>query len=238
MIHANSFRSLGRPTAWRGSGREIPAGQLLGGLLIVVLAMGVGPAATCRAAGLVIEAPTLTSVAPGSSGSFDVLLIDTDPSGSPGYNVAGDSLELTLSGSAGFSFTNVTINTSVPYIYSVSATTLPGSNPLNFGITFPNTDFAVADSDGASPFFQTVNPGDVFGLANVSYAVDSTASGTDTIMIASLNVGTSLSDINGNLILFTAVNGSISTIPEPTTLIPAATAILIGLGLISRRRRR
>ncbi len=241
MIHAHSFRSLGRPIARRGSGREIPVGHRLGGLLLVVLAIGFGPAASCRAAGLVIEAPTLTNVAPGSSGSFDVLLIDTDPSGSPAYNVAGDSLNLALTGSAGFSFTNVTINTFVSYIYSVSATTLPGSNPLNFGINFPNTDFTVADSDGASPFFQTVNPGDVFGLANVSYSVDPTASGTDTITIASLNVGTSLSDINGNLIPFTAVNGSISTaaaIPEPATLIPAATAVLIGLGVFWRRRHR
>ena len=53
-------------------------------------------------------------------------------------------------------------------------------------------------------------------------------------------MGTSLSDINGNLIPFTAVNGSITAaaIPEPSTLIQAATAVLIGLGVFWRRRHR
>lgn len=143
-----------------------------------------------------------------------------------------------MSGSAGVAFTDVTINTIVPYIYMVSATTLPNSDPLNFGITFPNGGFTVSDSDGGSPFFQTVNPGDTFGLANVSYVVSPSFSGSDTITIASLNVGTSLSDIDGNAIPFTAMNGSISTasIPEPSTLIQAATAVLIGLGAVWRRR--
>ena len=103
----------------------------------------------------------------------------------------------------------------------MSATTLPGSDPLDFGISFPNTGFAVSDSDGASPFFQTVNPGEVFGLASVSYTVSPTFSGTDVLTLASLNVGTSLSDINGNLIPFTAMNGSItiSSIPEPSAVV-------------------
>ena len=199
--------------------------------------MSLGPAVSCRADGLVIEAPDVT-VAPGSSGSFDVLLLNTNAAGGASYGVSIDSLELALSGSAGVAFTDVTINTIVPYIYTVSATTLPGSDPLNFGILFPNAGFTVSDSDGGSPFFQTVNPGDTFGLANVSYMVSPTFSGTDTITIASLNVGTSLSDIDGNAIPFTAMNGSISTtsVPEPSTLIQAATAVLIGLGAVWRRQ--
>ena len=183
--------------------------------------MTLGPAVACRASGgLVIEAPDLT-VAPGSVGSFDVLLVNTNAAGGASYAVSGDSLELMLSGSPGIAFTDVTINTMVPYIYTVSATTLPGSDPLDFGITFPNAGFTVGDSDGGAPFFQTVNPGDAFGLASVSYTVSSTFSGSDTITIASLNVGTSLSDIDGNAIPFTAMNGSISAsaIPEPSTLI-------------------
>jgi hypothetical protein len=219
-------RAPSRPDA----GGEMGLGHHLARLLRIVLAMSLGPAASCRAAGLVIEAPNLT-VAPGSSGSFDVLLVNTNAAGGTSFGVSLDSLELALSGSAGVAFTNVTINTIVPYIYPISATTLPGSNPLNFGISFPNTGFTVADSDGGSPFFQTVSPGGGFGLANVSYTVSSTFSGTDTIAITSLNVGTSLSDINGNLIPFTAMNGSISTavVPEPGTLALAAIATLFCL---------
>ncbi len=205
-------------------------------LLVVALAMSLVLAVPCGAAGLVIQAPSLT-VAPGSSGSFDVLLIDTDPAGSPSYGVSTDSLALALSGSPGVLFTDVTINTIVPYIDTVSATTLPGSDPLDFGISFPNTGFTVADADGADPFFQTVNPGDTYGLANVSYTVSPSFSGTATITIASLNIGTSLSDIDGNPIPFTTMNGSIASIPEPSTLIQAATAVLIGLGAVCRRPR-
>ncbi len=235
MINLNIMTRSSRPPASPGSRRRTSLGRRLAGLLLIVLAMNPGFAGTCRAAGLVIQAPNLT-VAPGSSGSFDMLLIDTDPIGSPAYSVAGDSLELTLTGSADIAFTNVTINTIVPYIYAVSATTLPESDPLNFGITFPNTSFTVSDSDGGSPFFQTVNPGDKFGLANVSYTVSPTVSGTDTI--SSLGIGTSLSDTNGNPIAVTSMDGSISTvIPEPSTLIQAATALLIGLGAVWRRRR-
>jgi hypothetical protein len=221
----------------QGSGRGMGAGLRRARLVVVVLVMGLGIASPCRADGLVIEAPTL-AVAPGSIGSFDVLLVNTNAAGGASYRVSLDSLELTLSGSPGIAFTNVTINTIVPYIYPVSATTLPGSDPLNFGITFPNTSFTVADSDGGSPFFQTVNPGDMFGLANVSYMVSPTFSGADTIMITSLDVGTSLADINGNPISFTSMNGLISTslIPEPSTLIQAATAVLIGLGAVWRRQ--
>jgi len=206
-------------------------------LLPVLLAMSLGPALTCRAGGLVIEAPNLT-VSPGSSGSFDVLLINTDPAGTAGYPVSLDSLELALAGPAGVAFTDVSINTVVPYIYTVSATTLPGSDPLNFGIAFPNAGFTVADSDGASPFFQTVKPRDQYGLASVSYSVSPNFSATDTIAMTSLNVGTSLSDIDGNPIPFTVTNGSISAsaVPEPSTLILAATAVLIGLGAVWRPR--
>jgi hypothetical protein len=230
-IMTRSSEALARP----GSGRGVGPGQRLARLLLVILALSLGPAVSCRAAGLVIQAPDLT-VTPGSSGSFDVLLLNTNAAGGASYGVSSDSLELTLAGPAGIAFTNVTINTIVPYIYAVSATTLPGSDPLNFGITFPNTSFSVSDSDGGSPFFQTVNPGDKFGLANVSYTVSPTFSGTDTV--SSLGLGTSLSDINGNPISFTSIDGSISTvIPEPSTLIQAATALLIGLGAVWRRRR-
>ena len=226
-----------RPALIRGMAvgvRHSPASAIVLGLVFCVC-----DGSPCRANGLVIAAPILI-VTPGSSGSFDVVLMNTNASGGASYDVSVDSLELALSGPAGVAFTDVTINTILfPYIYTVSATTLPGSDPLNFGISFPNTDFAVADADGADPFFRTVNPGDIIRPGETSLIPSSsTFAGTDTITIASLNVGTSLSDINGNAIPFTATNGSItSRIPEPSTLIQAATAILIGLGALWRRRK-
>jgi hypothetical protein len=219
MIHIDRFADTNRLTCRLDSDREAVRGKRLAVALLILLAITLGPAVPCRASGLVIEAPNLR-VSAGSSGSFDVLLMNTNAAGGASFSVAGDSLDLALSGPAGVTFTDVTINI-LPYIYAVSATTLPGSDPLDFGISFPNTGFAVSDSDGASPFFQTVNPGEVFGLASVSYTVSPTFSGTDVLTLASLNVGTSLSDINGNLIPFTAMNGSItiSSIPEPSAVV-------------------
>jgi hypothetical protein len=98
--------------------------------------------------------------------------------------------------------------------------------------------FTASDSEFAAPGFRTVNPGDVFGLAHVSYSVSATTSnGLDRL--AFLNV--SLTELNGNDIPVTIANGSIRVgpaIPEPSALIQGGTAILIGLGALGWRLRR
>jgi hypothetical protein len=196
---------------------------------VLVLAASLGPALPCRAAGLVMEVPFLTGP-PGSSGSFDVLLVNTNPAGGASYDVAADSIELALLGPLSATFTGVSINTIVPYIYVTSATT-QGGGPFSFD-TFPNTQFKASDSEFAAPGFRTVNPGDVFGLAHVTFAISpSSTGGTDTVTF--VFPGTSLSDINGNAIPFTT-----ATVPEPAALTEAATAALLGLGSFWWHRRR
>jgi hypothetical protein len=205
----------------------------------LVLAAGLWDATSGRAGGLVIEAPNLVGVVPGTSGTFDVLLVDTDPTGTPGYNLAGDSLQVVLSGSAGSSiqFTNATINTvSAPYIFTQS---LDGNNgfPL-FTNTLPSTVLMtsdVGDVIGSYPGYTTVNPGETFGLANVSYTVSTSApAGTsDAITFVLANGATSLSDPNGVAIPFTVMNGSIGTVvPEPSSLTQGTIAALTGVGLM------
>jgi hypothetical protein len=123
----------------------------------------------------------------------------------------------------------------VPYIYVASGTT-QGGGPLSLD-TFPNTQFMASDSEFAAPGFRTVNPGDTFGLARVSFAVSPLSPlGTDTI--AFVSPATSLSDSSGGPIAVALVSGSISTsvVPEPAALIQAATAALFGLGLVWWRR--
>jgi hypothetical protein len=194
----------------------------------LMLLASLGPAVACRADGLVISAPDLTAT-PGSTGSFDVLLTNTNPTGGASYDVAGDSFQLQLSGPLDASFTDVSINTvAAPYIYVTSGTT-QGGGPLSLD-TFPNMLFTASDSEFASPGFRTVNPGDVFGLAHVSYSISSTTpNGIDTISFSNV----SLTDINGNAIPVSISNGVIAVgmaIPEPSALIQGATAALIGLG--------
>ena len=168
---------------------------------------------------------------PGSTGSFDLLLVNTNPAGGASYDVAADSIELALLGPLSATFTGVSINTTTaPYIY-VSSGTMNGGGPFSLD-TFPNTQFTASDSEFAAPGFRVVSPGETFGLAHVSFAISpSSTGGTDTIQF--VFPGTSLSDINGNAIPFTT-----ATVPEPAALTQAATAALLGLGSFWWRRRR
>jgi hypothetical protein len=204
----------------------------------LVLLFTSGRAVPCRADGLVIEAPNVTAAA-GSTGSFDLLLVNTNLAGGGSFNVAADSFALSLAGPLSATFTDVSINTIVPYIYVTSGTTVPGGLPLSLD-TFPNTQFTASDAEFALPGFRTLNPGDVFGLGHVSFAIDpSTPNGMDSIVIAS-DATTSLSDIDLNPIPFTIANGSITVgalaVPEPAALTQAALAATIGVGAFWWRR--
>jgi hypothetical protein len=205
-------------------------------VIAVALAAIVGGAVPCSAGGLVIEAPSLMAK-PGSSGSFDLLLMNTNLTGGTSYDVSSDQFVLSLSGPLGITFTGVSIDTvAAPYIFVSSGTTQPGGPPLSTD-TFPNTQFTGADTEFASPYYRTVNPGQTFGLAHVSYAVSSTTpSGTDTITIAPSPTSL-LTMVDGTPISFGITNGSITVIPEPWALTQASTAVLIGLGLVWWRRR-
>jgi len=150
---------------------------------------------------------------------------------------------LSLSGPLGIAFTAVSIATdpvTAPYIFVLSGTTLPGGPPLSTDM-FPNTQFTGVDLEFAIPGFRTVNPGDTFGIAHVSDAVSSsTPSGIDTIAIAPSPVSL-LTMVGGTPIPFGITNGSIAVgtvIPEPWALTQASIAVLIGLGLVWRRRPR
>ncbi len=208
-------------------------------VIAVVLAAIVGGAVPCSAGGLAIEAPNNLPATPGSSGSFDLLLMNTNLTGGTSYEVSSDQFVLSLSGPLGIAFTGVTIATdpvAAPYIFVMSGTTQ--GLPLSID-TFPNTQFTGADTEFASPYYRTVNPGDTFGLAYVSYSVSSsTPNGIDTITIAP-SPATLLTTLDNTPIPFGITNGLIAVgtvIPEPWALTQAATAVLIGLGLVWRRR--
>ncbi len=210
------------------------------GVIAIALVAILAAAVPCSAGGLVIEAPNLTAT-PGSSGSFDLLLMNTNPAGGTSYDVSSDQFMPSLSGPLGITFTAVSIATdpvTAPHIFVSSGTTQPGGPPLAAD-TFPSTTFTGADNEFASAGFRTVNPGDTFGLAHVSYAVSSsTPNGIDSITIAP-SPESLLTMVDGTPIPFGITNGSIAVgtvIPEPRALTQAATAVLIGLGLAWRRR--
>ncbi len=180
---------------------------------LIAVAVGFGIEAPCRA-DLIIEAPNI-SVAPGSSGSFDVLIKSTGGS----FDVALDIVELSLNGLSGVSFTGVSIATATPYIYGANSATTQGS--VFTSSTFPGTQFETLDylyTTGA----QTINSGDVFGLVNVQYSVDANATLGASGTLA-FGPDTSLFDASSNPVSAGTPDGSItianSSIPEPSTVI-------------------
>ncbi len=218
-----------------------PGGRFTAMVLLILMASQ-GAITPCRAAGLVIEALSSNAL-PGSSGSFDIVLINTNATGGTSYDVATNTLDISVSGPAGITINDVTMSTSANYIFAESL-------DANYGlplatINSPPTSFTSSDSGdvvNGYPGYQVVNPGETYGLAHVDYTVSTTAAigSRDTISIDSLNVGTSLSDQNGNLLPFTPQNGVVvigSVIPEPSALIQGATAALMGLGALGWRRR-
>jgi hypothetical protein len=182
-------------------------------LVLLVALIATLVAASPARAGLVITAPTIAAAA-GTSGSFDIVITNNNSVGGDSFQVASDSIDLALSGLPGVTFTDATIATAIPYLFVLSGTT-QGGGPLSLD-PFPNAAFLTSDSEFASPGFATIGPGMSFGIAHVSFTVDSSAQTGDRALV--LGAGTSLSDIAGAPIAFTTSNGmlSISVVPEPS----------------------
>jgi hypothetical protein len=240
MSRRYAFSRPDRQPASSGFRRAMGLGCRFAGMYLSIVMASPVFITPCRAAGLVIEALS-SSALPGSSGSFDIVLINTNATGGTSYNVAADTLDISLSGPAGVTITDVTMSTSANYFFLQSLDADYGL-PLAT-INTPPTSFTSNDAGdvvNGYPGYQVVNPGETYGLAHVDYTASTTSIGLDTISINSINVGTSLSDDNGDGIAFAPVNGTLiigSGVPEPSALIQGATALLIGLGALGCRRR-
>lgn len=209
----------------------VPRIALLGLALILALMPAPGRAA------FVVSVANVTA-APGSQGSFDVVVANTNAAGGASYAISSDVLTLQLVGTTGVTFTGVsTATTSAPYLFSVSSTG-PGS-PFSTS-AFPGTKFTASDAelDPLGGFVRLVAPGQTFGVARVSYRVAATAtSGTISVVAAE----TRFYDFNFNTVPFTTTPGSFAVgtgaVPEPGSM--ALTALgLAPLALLARRARK
>lgn len=215
--------NLPTPSPSRPSAR----GRLAGAVALAALVLGLAPSPS--RADLTIQ--VLDSSAPaGGTGSFDVVLINTDAAGTTPYSVNSFSVEVSVPGGSGVSFTAAdTGTTAAPYIFGTLQTP-----PFTFD-TFPTQDVTV--SDFAAPgSAMLVNPGDEFGLGHFTYSLTAGFTGPVTV---TLGGGTSLTDPNANAITFVSGNGTISTrpVPEPSTLMMAALGGSMLLGYARRRTR-
>jgi hypothetical protein len=221
------------PPAPASRGRLVATGAIA---LFAALLLFTAP--TPARAGLVLQVEN-SSAPPGGTGSFDVILSDTAGT----FAVSGFQVELSVPGASGVHFSGVdTSTTTAPYLFGTLQTP-----PLSFD-TFPNTTFTASDSDATPPFFVTLNPGDEFGLAHVTYTVDTGTTLGTLVPVSIVTGGTFLFDNTTpipNSIPYTPVNGTItvtvSTIPEPSTVVTAAiggTCFLAVSWLRARRRGR
>ena len=136
------------------------------GMFLLILMANQGWISPCRAAGLVIEALNF-SVLPASSGSFDVLLINTNAAGGTSYDVAADFLDISLSAPAGLTITDVNMSTAKSYIFTES---VDANNGLPLATITSPTSFTSNDAGdvvNGYPGYQVVNPGQTYGLAHV-----------------------------------------------------------------------
>lgn len=173
------------------------------------------------------------------TGSFEVII--ANKGGGPAVDIAGFSFQLSVPDPAvsGVVFQGVSTQTvSNPYIFNgIGAATVDSNFQFSFD-AFPNSTFVASDTDFANDAV-TLGPDSSFGLGLVTYSFDPGGSG-GSVPVSFVDVngaGTSLSDGNGNAILFTAEGGSIElqSVPEPSTL---AIGLLVAacLGLSLRRR--
>jgi hypothetical protein len=179
-----------------------------------------------------------TTAAPGTTGQFDIFVVNNTASA---VNVASFYADAFLPDTTFVTFTAIDNGTTHPYIFNST-----GSSGF-ISQLLPN-EAAGTDTGTTS---QVVNPGQSFGLAHVTYLVDpSTPLGTVVnVMLEATSMnfpspaGTYLLDANGGQIPAVLVDGTITIgnpIPEPAsvTLLGIAGVVMLAGTRLARRRLR
>jgi hypothetical protein len=200
---------------------------------VITLALALAGVASQARADLTIQILNATAN-PGGTGSFDIVLKDDGGT----FDVAGFSVEPMIMAGPGVSFTAADTLTSPatgPYIFGTyQSSPFPfATDPADPGMpaTFPNSDFVAGDAYMSAPGFVTLNPGDVVGLAHVTFSVAASVT-PGTVAVALVAGGnTSLSDGNGDPISSTAGNGTITVaaVPEPSAVVLVALGSILAL---------
>lgn len=187
------------------------------------------------------------------TGSFQVNLANVTDTSNPAPSVSNFTIQLELNPSQGIQFTGISQNTvdsnnKGNYIFNNIGGAAELGNSYQFSTdTFPNSSFTASDSDflgstptnGASPAV-TLNQGDSFGLALITFSATSATAGTAFLNF--LSSGTSIADTSGNTVNYDSSSGSIevniASVPEPGTITLLAMAASVGMIMDRRGRRR
>jgi hypothetical protein len=187
-----------------------------------------------RADGLTVSLSPLSDVTAGSTGnSFDVLL--TNSSGSA-VSIEAFFFEV-QSSSSDVTFTDATTATGTPYIFG--ADSLFGPDIIGPGSTA--TDLNASDLDLLGSI--ALDPGTTVALGHVLFDVSATALTQDVSFDLAGFPGTSLADDSGNDVPIQnfvggkfGIEGAVSSVPEPSTLMLLIVG-LFGAGFLRWRNR-
>jgi hypothetical protein len=179
---------------------------------------------------MIVSIESVTAGVGTNNDSLDVLLTNTGPSaisvGSFTFNVSTSDTSIV--------FTDVsTATATAPYIFSSSL----------FGpdLTGPNSGqtFTLEPSDIGGTGDVSIGSGDTVGLGHVLFDVTNGATtGPFAVTLGPTPAVTSLANGSGNVTVNTLTNGTITItpVPEPATVLPAALAFLIALAARCRQR--
>ena len=177
---------------------------------------------------------------PGGIGSFDIVVENTGTTAADSFFVASFNLQFSIDASSPIQFVGVNTSTdgrTAPYIF--------GSLQLDpfTRDTFPTQSLTVGDTLLTyPPGYIEVHAGEVFGLSHVLYQIDASAPlrSSYPVHLDQINKagGSELFDFFSNVILIdAAIDGQISVVPEPASVVLACLVSSLGLALGYRRRR-
>ena len=189
----------------------------------VVLMLGLlAPAAT--RAGLVVSATNPTTAA-GGSGSFDILLTNTDASS---VDISSFNTAVEVASNSGLTFTTADNGTTPGYIFG---TVQNGPLGLISGSSITLADFLTTGA-------QTVGAGATVGLAHVLYTLAFNTPVSTPIAITFTADGTQIYDASlGEILPLTLQGGTITVtaVPEPGTLALAGVVSVCGCLMAVRK---
>ena len=202
---------------------------------------------------LAVQIINSAGATPGGTGAFDIVI--TNPGG-PSVDLYGFSIEFTVnSTNVTFTSADTSVNTALGYVFAnnaVPALALGGMDQDGF---VSDDNYASNGSGGYQFAYQTIAFGETYGLAHISYTMNSGAGLTGDYSVAVLpdsgsGFGSSTyfttygPDGNGGVdygtslaISYSATTGSIAVVPEPSTLVLGGCVTLASMVIHFRRRR-
>ena len=201
------------------------------GLTLLLICGGLSAPSTARA-GLVFRA-TPSQAIPGSSGWFDIVLLNDSDLTGPTYQVGGFSAEVSVAADSGVTFTGATEDTDDQYIFSNNL------SPPTLASSMADAGISVTDLSQVSPYYRDLAPGETVGIARILYTLD--ASGPLSQIAVMFDAeGTTVSGADGitALPISELADGTITAIPEIDPAVGgSALALAVAvLAMIERRR--